>query len=69
MVGETFFDVVGCDSADAEHRIVGIEAEEQTYPDSMADLDTCEQFDSWEVALWIGAMETEPGTAYCAEPI
>jgi hypothetical protein len=35
----------------------------------MADPDTCADFASWEAALWIGGLETEPGTVYCAEPV
>jgi hypothetical protein len=35
----------------------------------MADPDICSAFSGWEVVLWIGGMETEPGTIYCAEPI
>jgi hypothetical protein len=69
MQGETDFDVVDCGSSDAQYRIVGIEAEEQTYPAFMADPETCAEFLSTEVALWIGALETEPGSVYCAEPL
>ncbi len=69
MAGDTDFDVVDCGSAEAEYRIVGIEGDEQTYPAFMADPDTCVDFASTEVALWIGALETEPGTVFCAEPV
>ncbi len=68
MVGATSFDVVDCDSAESEYRIVGIEDEEMDYPSFMADPDTCLAFASTEVALWIGGLETEPGTVFCAEP-
>ncbi|MGK5170448.1 LppU/SCO3897 family protein [Geodermatophilus sp. CPCC 205761] len=68
MQGDTSFDVVDCAAAEAEYRIVGIEAEEQDYATFMADPDTCADFLSTEVALWIGGLETEPGTIYCAEP-
>ena len=68
MQGETSFDVVDCGSDEAEYRIVGVEDEEQNYPDFMADPDICSGFSDWEVALWIGGLETEPGTIYCAEP-
>ncbi|SFL39187.1 LppU/SCO3897 family protein [Geodermatophilus ruber] len=68
MQGTTDFEVVDCGSAEAEYRIVGIEDEEQTYPDFMADVDTCADFPATEAALWIGGMETEPGTVFCAEP-
>lgn len=69
MQGQTSFDVVDCGSAEAEYRVVGVEDEEQNYPDFMADQDTCSGSSGWEVALWIGGMETEPGTVYCAEPV
>ncbi|SDX59866.1 hypothetical protein SAMN05660209_00812 [Geodermatophilus africanus] len=68
MVGATSFDVVDCDSAESEYRIVGIEDEEMDHPSFMADPDTCLAFPSTEVALWIGGLETEPGTVFCAEP-
>jgi hypothetical protein len=68
MVGATSFDVVDCDSAESEYRIVGIEDEEMDHPSFMADPDTCLAFASTEVALWIGGLETEPGTVFCAEP-
>jgi hypothetical protein len=68
MVGATSFDVVDCDSPESEYRIVGIEDEEMDYPSFMADPDTCLAFASTEVALWIGGLETEPGTVFCAEP-
>jgi hypothetical protein len=58
-----------CTADEAEYRIVGVEDEEQTYPAFMADPDTCADFASWEAALWIGGLETEPGTVYCAEPV
>ncbi len=68
MVGATSFDVVDCGSAEAEYRIVGIEDEEMDYPAFMADPDVCTGFESTDVALWIGELETEPGTVFCAEP-
>ena len=68
MVGATSFDVVDCGSSEAEYRIVGIEDEEMDYPAFMADPDVCTGFESTEVALWIGELETEPGTVFCAEP-
>lgn len=70
--GETSFEVVDCDAEDAEFEIVGIEGEEMTWPDfeekAAAD-EICQDFQTWEVALWTGEMETEPGTVYCAEGI
>jgi hypothetical protein len=69
MKGETDFDVVDCDSDQAEYKIVGIHDEELTYPDMLEDPSVCSAFQTWEVALWIGDMETEPGTIYCSEPV
>jgi hypothetical protein len=68
MRGATSFDVVDCGSSEAEYRIVGIEDEQMDYPAFMADPDVCTGFESTEVALWIGGLETEPGTVFCAEP-
>jgi hypothetical protein len=71
MQGQTSFEVVDCGSAEAEYKIVGIHDEELTYPDFEAAAavdEVCQDFQTWEVALWIGDMETEPGTIYCSEP-
>ena len=71
MQGETSFEVVDCGAAEAEYKIVGIEGEEMTWPDFEAASveEVCTAFESWEVALWIGDAETEPGTIYCSEPV
>ena len=72
MQGETSFEVVDCGAAEAEYKIVGIEDQELTWPDfeeaAMAE-EICADFQTWEVALWIGELETEPGTIYCSEPV
>ena len=71
MQGETSFETVDCTSGDAEYKVVGIHDEEMTWPDFEAAASTdavCQQFATWEVALWIGDLETEPGTIYCSEP-
>jgi hypothetical protein len=68
MAGKTEFEVVDC-GADAEYRIVGVEQKEQNYADFMADDTVCTGFATAEMALWIGDLETEPGTAYCAEAL
>ncbi len=47
MQGETSFEVVDCAAAEAEYKIVGIEAEEMTWPDFEAaatDETICEEF-------------------------
>ena len=72
MKGQTDFEVVDCGSAEAEYKIVGIHDEELTYPDFEAAAavdEVCQKFQTWEVALWIGDLETEPGTIYCSEPV
>jgi hypothetical protein len=68
MVGETDFEAVGCDDAEAEAKIVGIDEQEMTRTefDEAGVEDICVDFATTEVALWIGDMITEPGTIYCA---
>jgi hypothetical protein len=71
MKGETDFDVIDCSAEEAEYKIVGVQDEEMTWPSfEAASVDeVCQDFDTWEVALWIGELETEPGTIYCSEPV
>ena len=71
MQGETSFEVVDCGAEEAEYKIVGIEGEEMTWPDFEAASveEVCASFETWEVALWIGDLETEPGAIYCSEPV
>ena len=71
MKGDTDFDVVDCDSGDAEMKIVGIDDQEMTRPDfeAAAIEDVCADFPATEYVLWIGDMMTEPGTIYCTEPV
>ena len=54
-----------CGAGEAEYTIVGIAAEDITYPDYMADDDLCSTVVDTEVVLWFGA-DADPGTAYCA---
>lgn len=68
-VGETEFEVVDCGSNEAENRIVGIEEEQVTYDEFMADDSLCASFEKTQYLLWTGAVETEPGTVYCTEPV
>ncbi|HEX2075964.1 MAG TPA: hypothetical protein VHF92_19470 [Geodermatophilus sp.] len=67
--GATSFEAVDCDDSTAEARIVGVEGEEQTYAAFQADPDSCVEFPTATLALWIGAEVTEDGTIYCAEPV
>jgi hypothetical protein len=72
MQGQTSFDTVDCTSAEAEYKVVGVHDEEMTWPgfEAAASADeVCEQFATWEVALWIGDLEIEPGTISCSEPV
>ena len=65
LTSDTGFDVVDCGAGEAEYKIVGIAAEDITYPDYMADDDLCSTVVDTEVVLWFGA-DADPGTAYCA---
>lgn len=70
LTGETEFSVVDCGADEAEYRIVGIQAEQQTYPTFVDDPTSCSEFATTEVALWTGSdMMTEEGTVYCAEAV
>ena len=69
MKGETSFDVVDCGSAKAEYKIVGIDKKDRTWAEMNSDDSVCAAFDSWEVALWVGDAETDPGTIYCSKPV
>jgi hypothetical protein len=67
MKSESDFEVVDCDSGDADLKIVGTEDEKKTEADFMADPASCSAFETAEAALWAsGSMITEKGTVYCA---
>ncbi|HLM04677.1 MAG TPA: hypothetical protein VK402_05755 [Blastococcus sp.] len=68
MQGATTFEVVDCDAAEAEYKVVGVEEQKQTYDDFQVDPESCMQFATAEVALWTGE-EGEEGTVTCAEPV
>jgi hypothetical protein len=68
--GDNGFEVVDCDSGDAEFTIVGIEGEKLTEADFMADPASCAEFATAEAAFWSGGgLITETGTVYCAAPL
>jgi hypothetical protein len=71
MVGDTSFEAVGCDDAEAEMRIVGIDEQEMTRAEfDVAGVDEiCADFATTEAVLWIGDVMTDPGTIYCAASI
>lgn len=62
------FDVVECDSDDAQFEITGKQAGQQTYQTFQTDPDTCAEFPGTEFAAWYGA-DGEQGDVYCAGPI
>ncbi|MGY1776302.1 hypothetical protein ACI8AV_10620 [Geodermatophilus sp. SYSU D00804] len=66
--GSSEVDVVDCDDPAAELRVVGVEEEEQTESEYLADPDTCIDFASATEALWYGNTGDE-GTVYCLEPV
>jgi hypothetical protein len=69
MQGETSFDSVDCGSDEAQFRITGIDDQELNQTEFKETDEVCVDFESSEVALWIGDMVTEPGTIYCAAPV
>lgn len=66
--GESSFDVVDCAADEAEHRVVGIEPDEMSYDDYMADDGLCADFTSAQMVLWVGDTGSD-GTVLCAEPV
>lgn len=68
MESEADIQVVDCDAAEAQYKIVGIDEQEMTRSefDAAPMEDICVDFAETEGALWIGDMVTEPGTIYCA---
>lgn len=70
MKSESDFEVVDCDSADADATVVGIEDEKLTEDEFMADPATCSAFPTAEGAVWSqSGMITEKGTVYCVAAV
>jgi hypothetical protein len=67
-VGETDFEVVDCDSSDADYKIIGIMDEKQTEDEFMADTETCSEWaDATEYAYWESTgFISAKGSVYCA---
>jgi len=66
MKSETEFEVVACDDASADAKVVGIEDEKQTEDEFTNDPTFCESFPTAEGAVWYQTgMITEKGTVYC----
>lgn len=61
-------EIVDCDSADAEARIVGIDQQALDFDEFMAQ-EVCLDFPNALNAVWVGDDRGEPGTIYCAEPV
>ena len=64
----TDVETVDCSSDEAEAKVVGVEKEEMTYSEFMAN-DVCLDFASAQSAIWYGTDEAQDGTVYCAEPV
>ncbi|MCZ2860049.1 hypothetical protein [Blastococcus sp. VKM Ac-2987] len=63
-------EVVDCDSAEAEARIVGADGQEIDYTEfAKPETIVCAQFPEALNAIWVGDDREEPGTVYCAEPV
>jgi hypothetical protein len=70
MESESEFEVVDCDSSDAEAKVVGIEDEKQTEDEFNNDPTFCEAFETAEGAVWYqNGMITEKGTVYCVASV
>jgi hypothetical protein len=66
MKSESDFEVVDCDSSDADAKVVGIEDKKLTEDEFMADPASCSAFPTAEGAVWFqNGMITEKGTVYC----
>ena len=68
MQGETDFEQVDCDSADAQYRIVGVDDKKQGYEAFQDDPEVCTGFADAEAARWIEDAVGAEGTTYCAVP-
>jgi hypothetical protein len=70
LVGDNDYELVDCDSSDADYKVVGIENAKLTESEFMNDADSCLTFADAEYAFWESAgMITEKGTVYCAGPL
>lgn len=67
MEGAASFEAVDCGSDEAEYKITGIDEQELNRQEFDETDEVCVDFETSEVALWIGDSESEPGTIYCAE--
>jgi hypothetical protein len=66
LKSEEDWEVVDCDSGDADATVVGIEEKKLTEDEFMADPASCSAFETAEGALWFqNGMITEKGTVYC----
>ena len=66
--GDDSFEVVECDSGEAEFRVVGVEEEKMTLAEYEADTEACTSFATAGSVLWVGDEFGLDGTVLCAEP-
>lgn len=63
-------EIVDCDSAEAEARIVGADEQEIDHTEfEKPETIVCAGFPEALNAIWVGNDREEPGTIYCAEPV
>lgn len=63
-------EIVDCDSAEAEARIVGADEQEIDYTEfEKPETIVCAEFPAALNAIWVGNDREEPGRIYCAEPV
>ena len=67
--GSTSFELVECDTAEAQYRIVGAEDDLRSKEDFDAGTDVCAAFPTTGISLWEPIPRSLGGTVYCAEPI
>ncbi len=67
--GGSDVDTVDCADAAAGFRVVGIEEEELSESEYLADPNTCSDFASATDALWRQGSIGSDGTVYCLEPV
>jgi hypothetical protein len=66
--GTDTWDVVDCDSQEAQWKVVGEDEKQITYPEFQHSSEICSAFPTAEYSLWVGP-DGMQGTVYCAEPV
>lgn len=67
--GAERFEVVDCDSAEAQFTIVGKDGAKRSYEEFQADDSVCASFATAERALWTEDGVGGDGTTWCAVPV